>query len=79
MGSPKMWPLPVVGVIKPKSILIVVVLPEPFGPTKPQTMPNGTSKLMCETAKRSSYFLDRSETEIAVFCMPLTLPQLAHE
>ena len=45
IDSPKTCPPPVVGEIKPSSILIVVVFPEPFGPTKPQMLPIGTSKL----------------------------------
>jgi hypothetical protein len=55
----------VLGVIKPSNILIVVVLPEPFGPTNPQILPMGTSKFACESAIRSPYFLDKSATSSA--------------
>jgi hypothetical protein len=77
---PKLAPTKrVLGVIRPSNMRMVVVLPDPLGPTKPHTVPKGTSKLICETAKRSSYFFERSETEIAVLGIPLTLPQLGHE
>jgi hypothetical protein len=65
MGWPNTVPLPPLGEIRPRSIRIVVVLPEPFGPTKPQTVPIGTSKFAWETATRSPYRLLRSLTEIA--------------
>ena len=58
---------------------IVVVLPEPFGPTKPQMVPRGTSKVAWETATWSPYFLLKSVTDIAVLDMGVTLPQLTHE
>jgi hypothetical protein len=45
---------------------MVVVFPDPFGPTKPQTVPSGTSKVACERALRPPYTLERSFTEIAV-------------
>ena len=54
---------------------IVVVLPEPFGPTKPQIVPSGTSNEACETAMRSPYFLLKSVTEIAVLDIVLILSQ----
>ena len=44
----------------------MVVLPEPFGPTKPQIVPRGTSKLAPFTATKSPYRLVRPETEIAL-------------
>src|SRR5215469_17799292 len=48
-----MEPPPDVGRIRPRSILIVVVLPAPFGPTKPQTAPLGMAKLTPSTTVRS--------------------------
>ena len=42
--------LPEVGEINPSKIRIVVVLPAPFGPTKPQMVPGGTSKVAFESA-----------------------------
>ena len=62
---PMIEPLPSLGLIKPRSIRIVVVLPDPFGPTKPQIVPSGTSKLALFTAKTSPYRLLRLLTEIA--------------
>jgi len=79
MDWPKISPVPPVGVIKPNSIRIVVVLPEPFGPTKPQIVPKGTSNVAWDTAMRSPYFLLKSVTDIAVLDMGLTLSQLPRE
>ena len=42
MGASKMNALPAVGKISPISILMVVVLPAPFGPTKPKISPSST-------------------------------------
>jgi hypothetical protein len=36
--------------MRPKSIRIVVVLPAPFGPTKPQIVPVGTEKVASDKA-----------------------------
>jgi hypothetical protein len=35
IGTPSRVALPLVGKARPSSILIVVVLPDPFGPRKP--------------------------------------------
>jgi hypothetical protein len=48
-----MEPLPAVGRMRPSSILIVVVLPAPFGPTNPQTEPAGMARSTPSTAVRS--------------------------
>ena len=45
MSSPSTVPVPPVGVINPRSMRIVVVFPEPFGPTNPHTEPSGTSNV----------------------------------
>jgi len=50
-------------------MLIKVDLPAPFGPTKPQIVPVGTSKVAWETAKPASYYLLKSVTEIAIDAM----------
>ena len=51
------WPailaVPDVGFVRLVSILMVVVLPAPFGPSKPKNSPLGTSKLMALTAVTS--------------------------
>ena len=49
-GSPKRRTSPPVGRINPIRILMVVVLPAPFGPRKPYDSPRDTSKLMPRTA-----------------------------
>src|ERR1700710_1961154 len=46
-------------------MLIVVVLPAPLGPRKPNTSPVATSNSTPRTASTSSKFLTRPATEIA--------------
>ena len=58
-------PVPALGLIKPSNIRMVVVFPEPFGPTKPQIVPSGTSNVASFTASTSPYRLLRLLTEIA--------------
>ena len=54
---------PAVGVIRPISIRSVVVLPAPFGPSRPSTCPGSTSKETSLTAlKPPLYVLARSRT-----------------
>ena len=53
IGRSRISPLPEVGSIKLNNIRIVVVLPEPLGPTKPQIVPSGTSKVAFFTATKS--------------------------
>src|SRR5208283_1527551 len=48
--SPKTLTSPAVGRINPKSNLIVVVLPAPFGPKKPKMAPFSTAKFTLFTA-----------------------------
>jgi len=50
---------------------IVVVLPDPFGPTKPQIVPSGTSKVAFSTAAISPYRLLRLLTAIAGVLMEI--------
>src|SRR5687767_10052891 len=56
---------PDVGASRPFSILIVVVLPAPFGPRKPNTSPVRTLKLTPSTAVKSPNCLVRSRTTTA--------------
>src|SRR3954468_3093154 len=56
--------LPPVGFASVQSMLIVVVLPAPFGPRNPNTSPGSTSKLTPRTASKSSNFLRSSSTSI---------------
>src|SRR5437588_882292 len=63
------WPAtvaaPLVGFASVHSMLIVVVLPAPFGPRKPNTSPGATSKSTPRTACTSSKCLVRPSTTIA--------------
>ena len=43
--SPSTWKVPVVGAMNPARMLSKVVLPEPFGPSKPRIVPVGRVKL----------------------------------
>ena len=45
IGRPSTSMVPAVGVTRPSSIRIVVVLPDPLGPRNPKTVPTGTSRL----------------------------------
>ncbi len=59
-GRPLMVALPPVGVARPSSMRRVVVFPAPFGPRKPTTRPDSTSKLKWSTATSSPKRLVRS-------------------
>src|SRR5688500_3948766 len=52
--SPSTSALPAAGRINPSSVLMSVVLPAPFGPSRP-THPSGTSTLKSETAVFDPY------------------------
>src|SRR5580700_8377758 len=64
------WPAtlaePEVGSARVHRILMVVDLPAPFGPRKPNVSPAATSKSMPRTASISPYFLVSALTEIAL-------------
>src|SRR5947209_6573659 len=66
---------PAVGFASVQSMLIVVVLPAPFGPRKPNTSPGATSKSTPRTALTSPKSLTSSRTMIA-FCRD-PLPAIA--
>src|SRR3954447_3445669 len=63
------WPgdkaAPEVGFASVQSMLIVVVLPAPLGPRKPNTSPGATSKLTPRTASSSPKDLRSSSTSTA--------------
>src|SRR5262245_37072383 len=67
------WPAtnaaPDVGRASVHSTLIVVVLPAPFGPRKPNTSPGATSKLTPRTASTSPKDFFKSRTSIAGIVM----------
>jgi hypothetical protein len=56
---------PLVGVDSVVRILMVVDLPAPLGPSRPNTVPGGTEKLSPSRAVTSPYFLTRSTASIA--------------
>src|SRR6202034_4307551 len=53
MLPPRIVPRPDVGRTRPSSIRIVVVFPAPFGPTNPQTDPEGMASATSSTTVRS--------------------------
>src|SRR2546421_1614835 len=57
--------MPAVGLTSVQSMLIVVVLPAPFGPRNPNTSPLATSNSTPRTASTSPKFLTRPPTTIA--------------
>src|SRR2546430_3153050 len=59
---------PFVGYNRPSSILTVVDLPEPFGPSKPKTSPRWTSKSTLSTA----FALGRPQKSLKIFVRPWT-------
>src|SRR2546430_5079365 len=68
-GSPKMRASPDVGCTSPRSMPIVVVLPEPLGPRKPKTPPRGTRSVRWSTATTSPYCFVRSVVSMTLpFC-----------
>src|SRR5437867_10950374 len=73
---------PAVGRANVHSMLIVVDLPAPFGPRKPNVSPCDTSKSMPATASIGPYFLARPRTEIADWLestpSPPSMPVFAH-
>src|SRR2546421_753822 len=60
---------PDVGCTSPRSMPIVVVLPEPLGPRKPKTPPRGTRSVRWSTATTSPYCFVRSVVSMTLpFC-----------
>src|ERR1700730_7230155 len=55
MGTPNTSAVPDVGAMKERSMRIVVVLPDPLGPTNPAITPAGTAQSMESTATRFPY------------------------
>src|SRR5213080_1819167 len=60
---------PFVGYNRPSSILTVVDLPEPFGPSRPKTSPRRTSKSTSSTARA----LGRFQKSLKIFVRPRTV------
>src|SRR4051812_190761 len=65
MSCPIMVAVPAVGLRRPGSILIVVVLPAPFGPRKPTISPGRTSKEAFFTASCAPYTFRNPRAAIA--------------
>src|SRR5688500_9324206 len=63
-STPATTALPLVGASSPVSILMVVVLPAPFGPRNPKISPDCTLKLTAFTAVKSPNVLDSPSTLI---------------
>src|SRR5258708_32701599 len=59
---------PLVGYSRPRSNFTVVDLPEPFGPSRPNTSPCRTSKLTSSTA----FALGRPQKSLNTFVRPRT-------
>jgi hypothetical protein len=55
---------PLVGGVSPTMTRMVVVLPAPFGPRNPVTVPGWQTKLTLSTAVKSPYFLVSPSTLI---------------
>ena len=62
---PATLPVPEVGGLRVVIIRMVVVLPEPLGPSRPSTEPVGTEKEMPSTAVKSPNLLTRFSASIA--------------
>src|SRR5450755_701300 len=69
-SSPATRAPPAVGLARVHSMLMVVVLPAPLGPRKPNTSPVATSKFTPRTARTSPKLLARSVTVIAGVALP---------
>src|SRR5690606_36076066 len=73
--SPRILTKPAVGLIKPQSMEISVVLPAPFGPNSPKVSPSSIARSRFATAHRSSsrYRLERFSIWITVLFTPPAL------
>src|SRR6266704_6089838 len=65
---PKTSMCPLVELSRPRSNFTVVDLPEPFGPSRPNTSPRRTSKLTSSTA----FALGRPQKSLNTFVRPRT-------
>src|SRR5208282_3234302 len=75
-SKPPTFPLPAVGNRRPQSIRMVVDLPAPFGPRKPNISPFFTCMLMLSTATKAPKVRLRSLTSTAhsvadMVCLPV--------
>src|SRR5262245_15021591 len=73
-SCPATWAVPAVGSTSVHSILMVVDLPAPLGPRKPNTSPAATSKSTPRTASISPYRLANPATEITAASVTSRLP-----
>jgi len=70
-SRPRTSTRPLVGSVRPRSIRIVVVLPDPLGPRMPKTSPSWTRRFRSTTAGVSPYCFDRFSVRMIVFIGPL--------
>src|ERR1700722_12968088 len=61
-STPSIWICPALGSSTPRIMLIVVVLPAPFGPSRPTISPGATWKLTPSTARTSPNDFSRRST-----------------
>src|SRR5213595_494448 len=61
---------PAVGGVKPATIMSVVVLPDPLGPSNVTNSPGATSRSTCATAVTSPYRLVNPERTRRPLCLP---------
>src|SRR5205814_9437896 len=61
---------PAVGGVKPATIMRVVVLPDPLGPSNVTNSPGATSRSTCATAVTSPYRLVNPERTSRPLCLP---------
>src|SRR5579875_231565 len=77
-SCPATLAVPEVGSARVHRILIVVDLPAPFGPRKPNVSPPATSKSMPRTASTSPYLFVSSLTEMAGITLACPLQPRRH-
>src|SRR6059058_4284951 len=76
-SNPPTRTVPVVGKSSPQSILMVVVLPAPFGPRKANSSPFGTARVNSWTATFGPYRLVTLAISITGSLLPLKHQRLA--
>src|SRR3954471_2608890 len=76
-GAPRTSIVPEVGASSPTARLSRVLLPAPFGPTRPTTRPLGIESVQSVSAWRRPYFLERplASRTVVTLCPPV----LQHE
>src|SRR3954453_18233822 len=65
MSCPRSVTVPALGAMRPRSMRMVVVLPDPLGPRNPNTEPVGTARSTPSTAASSPNRFDRPSVWMA--------------